>query len=635
MKKIIALILVAGGIAGCAANSGESSSGVGPVESLIAGIFGNGLYSVNHLEVARYEMREMTARGYPATLSIFDPAALPAVARKHPRMPTDSSDVIGLAACIYTGELNGRPCGDEYELRNGRRIRLVDDAENVATELLFLGLRNPRIEDPVREQVDRLIAAELPNKPSFYAPFSPSRTGSGLPQASRALYSMASGASGSQWPSVGPCDEYVEYDASPQFQIRYCMTDKFWISYYYGPGLAYPDSAILSDDVIFQLAADLEVAWNTYEAEFGTAYLPELYEMVPGYQLLQLDFLKLSKNSASTVNGVTNSAWQYIALNPHRWNEVPGIRKPTSAHELFHRVQYRYGYSVNPTYDSAHWFVEGTAALAEALVWNQTSSGYKYTWLYEHPIADLFFSDEVHPWSKYAPAAANFWYFWEGSPGATADLFSKYETSGSITQSVDEVLYDRFGAAGVFNNLEDYLALWRRDKILGTRAPVGVLDENGQAVSPLNVELRRTKHFAPGGDSQWNGVLSMWANGTSYAMLYVDPLLKSGAQSLRLVFAPHEPGVPMQYQIVFAKCTNGLVACGIADQGWLESNVDRSDYQVIRTIYPFFAEHTWEYFVPLDSAELEWDLIYLVMGNRLATGGEEYINVQAELWDNP
>lgn len=610
---------------GCAANADESSA----LESLLPGFIPGSSAGANHLEIARYPMRHMTERGYPTVLSLFDSRSLPAVIEKNPRLPTDPNDLIDLAHCVYSGEVNGRPCGDVYVLRSNRLEIPLTGNGSPAEELLFLGLRNSRIDDVVREVIDRAIAKALPLKPYFADRVIRSRVA-----ATGGTSAATSMVAASQWPSVGPCNEYVEYDASPAFQTRYCITDKFWIAYYYGPGFSYPDSAILSDEIIFQLAADLEVVWNKYEAEFGPEHLPELYEMVPGYNLLQIDFLQLAKG-ASTANGVTNSSWQYIALNPRRWNEIPGIRKPVSAHELFHRVQYRYGYSVNPDYDSADWFVEGTAAMAEALVWNRTSANYKYTWLYEHPIADFNFSDAQHPWGKYAPAAADFWYFWDRHLGAMPALLKNYETNGDILASLDAVLYDRFGAAGVFNNFTDYLALWRRDKIVAAHAPIDVINELDQPVGPLQVELRRTKHFTPATASSWNGVVTMYANGTSYAMLYVDPLLKSGAQSLRFGFNPSDPDVPMQYQLVFAKCLNGLVACGVPDSGWLETNVPRGDYQVVRTIYPFFSEHDWEYILPLDSSTLDWDLVYIVSGNRAADSGQEYLTIGAELWDNP
>ncbi len=61
--------------------------------------------------------------------------------------------------------------------------------------------------------------------------------------------------------------------------------------------------------------------------------------------------------------GSTSSNWDYMKLNSKLVIRDSCKRRTTSAHELFHRVQYSYGYVTGTP--NLRWLVEGTASWSQ------------------------------------------------------------------------------------------------------------------------------------------------------------------------------------------------------------------------------------------------------------------------------
>ncbi len=90
--------------------------------------------------------------------------------------------------------------------------------------------------------------------------------------------------------------------------------------------------------------------------------------MAPGRDKIEVVFRDID------CYGVADPPDGPIQFNSHAWVNNSGIRKPTSAHELFHKMQYAYGYKTRWKPQKPYqWFTEGTAAWSEVFVWGRVS----------------------------------------------------------------------------------------------------------------------------------------------------------------------------------------------------------------------------------------------------------------------
>ena len=128
---------------------------------------------------------------------------------------------------------------------------------------------------------------------------------------------------------------------------------------------------------------------------------------------------------------------------------MPSIRQSTSAHELFHKLQYAYGYKTRwPPRQPLLWFTEGTAAWAEVFVWGRVTRNCKIEGMFYNPGINLFDAEDM---------ALPFWiYFVSGNSGAPNDrlmvkFFEKYEVeNGNVKAALFEVIRDSYGSADSF-----------------------------------------------------------------------------------------------------------------------------------------------------------------------------------------
>jgi hypothetical protein len=125
-----------------------------------------------------------------------------------------------------------------------------------------------------------------------------------------------------------------------------------------------PHFRIWADQEILDTDPDvvLEDLYEAYVKDFGQAPLPP----VKGAPI-DVVFGALGR-----VRGMTAPDWP-ILLNEDFWRKFPELRRSLAAHELFHRVQYAFGFrgetaanGKNPNPRSA-WFTEGGASWAECI----------------------------------------------------------------------------------------------------------------------------------------------------------------------------------------------------------------------------------------------------------------------------
>jgi hypothetical protein len=151
-----------------------------------------------------------------------------------------------------------------------------------------------------------------------------------------------------------------------------------------------------------------------------------------------------------------------IELNASVWARVPSIRQSTCAHELFHKLQYAYGFKTRWAPDgSILWFTEGTASWAEVFVCGRVTRNCKMEDMFKDTSINLYEADDM---------ALPFWiYFVSGNRGTPKDrlmvrFFEEYEKSGNVNQALCDVIRDAYGSVDSFFlrfAMERRNAFWR------------------------------------------------------------------------------------------------------------------------------------------------------------------------------
>ncbi|MEN6437650.1 MAG: hypothetical protein ABFD97_03610 [Syntrophobacter sp.] len=192
------------------------------------------------------------------------------------------------------------------------------------------------------------------------------------------------------------------------------------------------DSAIIKDTADY-----LETAWGKYTSLFGR----QPY-MAPGRDKIDVVFRDID------CYGLADPPDGPIQFNSQAWVKKPGIRQPTSAHELFHKMQYAYGYKTkwNPKKPFL-WFTEGTAAWSEVFVWGKVSRACKVDEIFRDTRLDLYEAEDM---------AMPFWIFFVAGNHEHANdslmvrLFEKCEQLGDIRHALDQVINENYGRADAF-----------------------------------------------------------------------------------------------------------------------------------------------------------------------------------------
>lgn len=190
--------------------------------------------------------------------------------------------------------------------------------------------------------------------------------------------------------------------------------------------------------IVRETAAYLETAWDKLTGLFGrTPYLP------PGSSKIGVIFHDLD------CYAYADPPEAPIEFNSSVWMRMPSIRQSTSAHELFHKLQYAYGYKTRWTPQKPIlWFTEGTAAWAEVFVWGRVTRNCKIEDMFKDTSIDLFDAEDM---------ALPFWiYFVSGNSGASKDqlmvrLFEKCEEEkGDVKKALFDVILDAYGSPDSF-----------------------------------------------------------------------------------------------------------------------------------------------------------------------------------------
>ena len=221
----------------------------------------------------------------------------------------------------------------------------------------------------------------------------------------------------------------------PSFENRY-ETDHFVLKW--TNKSSHSEDNISDPQIIKDTAEYLETAWAKYTTLFGRKpYAP------PGRDKIEVVFRDMD------CYGVSDPPSDPIQFNSYDWVKNSGIRKPTSAHELFHKVQYAFGYKTkwHPQKPYA-WFTEGTAAWSEVFVWGRVSRTCKVDTIFKDTNLDLYQADYT---------ATPFWiYFVQGNKEdqnneLMVKLFEKCEEyNGDEKRALNEVIKETYGSVDGF-----------------------------------------------------------------------------------------------------------------------------------------------------------------------------------------
>ncbi len=248
--------------------------------------------------------------------------------------------------------------------------------------------------------------------------------------------------------------------------------------------------------IVTETANHLEAAWTRYNTVFGRAPYPPA-----GSTKIEVNFWDISGY------GVASPPDGPISFNAASWQSLPGIRQPTSAHELFHKLQYAFGYRTvwNPG-SPYKWFSEGSASWAEVYMWQRVSGAYKVTDLFTNPDLNLY--DASY-------SALPFWLFFDTRQRDSADdiplvgYLQRYEMTGQEETALGEAIDADWPANNVYGQLDTFFALFSRDRRLGSwkQTPTGaqpyatILGPNGVAITPT---LAMTQVPLASGDTYTN-----------------------------------------------------------------------------------------------------------------------------------
>ena len=264
---------------------------------------------------------------------------------------------------------------------------------------------------------------------------------------------------------------------------------------------------IADSDIVTETGGFLETAWAKYDSAFDrTPYIPA------GDTKMEVNFYDIAGY------GLASPPDSPIVFDAESWVNIPGIRQPSSAHELFHKLQYAYGYRTvwSPSGDYK-WFSEGTASWSEVFVWSRISGSYKLEDLFNTPYLNLL---------QASYRALPFWIFFETRQKDTPDdnpllpYLQEYERTGDELNSADTVIDQDWPANNVYGQMDTFFALFSRERRIGAwrQTPWGgqpystILDPDDNNIIP---QLQIVDILLGAGDS-YNSASSVTQYGSDY-----------------------------------------------------------------------------------------------------------------------
>jgi hypothetical protein len=278
---------------------------------------------------------------------------------------------------------------------------------------------------------------------------------------------------------------------------------------------------ITDASIITETGDFLEEAWSRYNTSFGRA--PRIPSGSTKIEVLFYDIG--AANGQTTPDGP-------LELNSSKWVSTPGMRRPVSAHELFHKLEYAFGFRTSWAPASPYqWFSEGLSSWAEVYVWQRVSRASKITDMFTNPDLNLY--DASY-------SALPFWIFFEARQKSDAadnpilHFLNTSEPTGNITGALEQVIDEEWPPNNVYGQLDTFFALFARDRRLGhwKIGPTGglypsILAPDGTAITPTltvtNVPIGLTDTYAvagtvsPLGTDYYRFALEPDANGETFS----------------------------------------------------------------------------------------------------------------------
>ena len=310
--------------------------------------------------------------------------------------------------------------------------------------------------------------------------------------------------------------------SSPHFLLRWTDSD--------------PDPAHhLTDPTLIDEAVTLlETAWQVFTMAFGR----EPFGSAGGQQI-QVDFLDLG-----SLEGQAFPPEGPIQLNAAIWQARPELRAPLAAHELFHKLQYAFGFRREWAQSATDvgWLSEGTARWSEVFVHQRlTASKWLVDWLHS-PSIDFFATDSF---------AVPFWIFFdaqrrmEGGPIALLDLLTACQAEQDARLGLERALFEAsrdLPEAFAAYNAAAWLKEIRRMPNGHILYPV-IVGPDGQPIDPLPAAM--TVQLDAGGIFE-SAVVPLGAFGCCYHLFTFAP--SAAGRSLRL--EARSDGAPMTFQVL-------------------------------------------------------------------------------------
>jgi len=236
---------------------------------------------------------------------------------------------------------------------------------------------------------------------------------------------------------------------------------------------------ITDSSIITETGNFLETAWGMYNTAFARApYVPA------GGTKIEVVFYDIGG-----YYGVASPPDGPIQLSSNSWVATPAIRRPVSAHELFHKLQYAFGFRTSWDPPAKYkYYSEGLCSWAEVFVWQCLSGKSKLTDMFTNPNLNLY--DASYN-------ALPFWVFFDArqksSPTDNPILhyLTTCEPTGDLKAALDQVIGEEWPPNNVYSKLGNFYALFARGRRIGDwrTGPVGTLYPNilapdGTAIAP-------------------------------------------------------------------------------------------------------------------------------------------------------
>ena len=317
------------------------------------------------------------------------------------------------------------------------RQRLTECSE-YEEGVLFAGMSNPNVSDETRKKVEDIIAGPSPQTLKRGDMKGPAgRVERGVPESSTFYVS---------WPPVW---QGTPAGTRPTFN-RERIVGRF--RFLYTDNNANPtQNCTLAN--INATATILNNAWNDYVTNFRepTHYLrwtfTSTFPFLEAVKTIDVACFDLDAG----LNGSTNSSSNEIKLCSNKVIRDSLKRQTTPVHELFHRVQYAYGYVTGTA--GMKWMVEATASWSQKYRapgvgdWmNRMNSGLSAP---QNALLDRSY-DACHWWVYLGKRGGN-------ERLTMRDTWQRYSTNGkNAVEAVNHVIKNRVGSAYTFDTLVNW-----------------------------------------------------------------------------------------------------------------------------------------------------------------------------------